>query len=110
METNHRDVAAAFLSREGQIGNRLSDGTLVVEQPRFDPVTGRMEQTWYWQGPAGGGRKSASFRVYAITELVRLLGQAGLRFRGAVHTLTSAPFEARGPLLGGRVTLLAERP
>jgi len=110
VETNHRDVAAAFLSREGQIGNRLSDGTLVVEQPRFDPVTGRMEQTWYWQGPAGGGRKSASFRVYAITELVRLLGQAGLRFRGAVHTLTSAPFEARGPLLGGRVTLLAERP
>ncbi len=110
LETNHRDVAAAALSREGQNASRLADGTLVVEHPRFDAVSGRMESTWYWQGPSGGGEKSASFRVYCLTELVRLLGQAGLRFRGAVQTLTGAPFETRGPLAGGRATLLADRP
>lgn len=110
VETNHRDVVAAFLSRETQHAERLPDGTLVVEQPRFDPVAGRMETTWYWQGPTGGGSKSASLRIYAVTELVRLLAQAGLRLRSAVQTLTGAPFEAKGPLVGGRVTLLAERP
>jgi SAM-dependent methyltransferase len=110
VETNHRDLAAAFLSREVQAGTRLADGTLIVDEPRFDAVTGRMEETWHWKGPSGGGSKTASFRVYAITELVRLLSEAGLRFVRAVHSSTGAPFEAKGPLMGGRVTLLADRP
>jgi len=43
--------------------------------------------------------------------IARLLAGRGSVVLGVdVHTLTGAPFEARGPLLGGRVTLLAERP
>ncbi len=110
VETFHRDAMAALLSREGQIANRLADGTLVLEQTRFDSVTGRTETTWYWQGPSGSGRKSASARIYAITELVRLMEQAGLGFRRALQSRTGAPFEGKGPFMGGRVALLAERP
>jgi SAM-dependent methyltransferase len=109
IETAHRDTVAALLSREGQVANRLADGTLVFEQRCFDPVAGRVETTWYWQGPAGSGQKSASLRVYTITELVRLIEQAGLRFREALQSRTGAPFEAKGPLMGGRGALLAER-
>ncbi len=101
---------AAVLSREGRIANRLADETLIREQTPFDSVTGRTETTWYWQGPAGGGQKSASARIYAITELVRLMEQAGLCFRQALQSRTGVPFEGKGPFMGGRVALLADRP
>lgn len=110
IETIHRDAFVALLSREGQLAKRLADGTLVFEDSKFDAVTGRMETTWYWQGPSGGGQKSASARIYSITELVRLVGQAGLRFEKALHSRSGAPFEAKGPNMGGRVALLATRP
>jgi SAM-dependent methyltransferase len=109
VETNHRDLTAAFLARGVAPSQRLPDGTLVVEDPRFDPVSGRMETCWYWSGPAGQGSKPASLRVYAATELVRLLQRAGLRFRSAHRGCSPEPFRAEGPDLGGRIGLLAER-
>jgi SAM-dependent methyltransferase len=110
VETIHRDAFAALLSHGGPPANRLADGTLVFEDSRFDAVSGRMETTWYWQGSSGGGQKSASARIYTITELVRLLEQAGLRYRRALQSRTGALFESKGPNMGGRVALLADRP
>ncbi len=110
IDTVHRDVVAAFRAHESTPARRLPDGTLVLEEPRFDPVAGRVETTWYWAGPAGRGQKSASLRVYALTELVRLVERAGLRMRAVLHPGSGEPFEARGPLLGGRALLVAERP
>jgi SAM-dependent methyltransferase len=109
VETNHRDLMATFLARGVAPSQRLPDGTLVVEDPRFDPISGRMETCWYWSGPAGQGRKPASLRVYTATELVRLLQRAGLRFRSAHRGCSPEPFRAEGPDLGGRIGLLAER-
>ena len=109
VETIHRDAFVALLSREGQLARRLPNGTLLFEDSRFDAVTGRMETTWYWQGPSGGGQKSASSRIYAITELIQLLEQAGLRFRQALHSSSGNPFQGKGPNMGGRVALLATR-
>jgi SAM-dependent methyltransferase len=110
IDTMHRDVVAAFRAREVTPAHRLPDGTLVLEEPRFDPVAGRIDTTWYWAGPAGFGQKSASLRVYALTELVRLVERAGLRVRAVLHPGSGDPFEAKGPLVGGRVLLVAERP
>jgi SAM-dependent methyltransferase len=107
VETMHRDVAATYLAREMQPSERLSDGTLVVEQPRFDPVAGRVNTTWYWYGPRGSGHKSASIRLYCITELVALMARAGLGFVSAHRGCLLAPFKSEGPDLGGRVGLLA---
>lgn len=110
VETNHRDLTAAFLAKCVAPSQRLADGTLVVEEPRFDALRGRMETCWHWSGPSGHGSKAASFRVYTATELVGLLGRAGLRLRSAHRGCSPEPFEAAGADLGGRLGLLAERP
>jgi SAM-dependent methyltransferase len=110
VETMHRDPVAAFIARGMQPGRRYPDGTLLVEDPHFDPVAGRMETTWYWSGPQGGGAKRASLRIYAITELVRLMERAGLVLEGAFSGCSPAPFRASGPEVGGRVGLVARRP
>jgi len=107
VDTMHRDVLAARLAREAVPAHRLPDGTLLLEEPRFDPIAGRVETTWFWSGPRGSGQKSASIRVYTITELVRLLERVGLRLEAALHPGTGAPFSAAGPALGGRVLLVA---
>lgn len=109
VETNHRDAVAAFLARGGRTSERLPDGTLMVEEPRFDVISGRVETCWYWSGPAGQGRKPASLRVYTATELVRLIEQAGFRFRSAHHGCSPEPFQAKGPNLGVRLGMLAEK-
>jgi SAM-dependent methyltransferase len=110
VETNHRDLTAAFLAKGVAPSQRLPDGTLVVEEPRFDALRGRMESCWHWSGPSGHGSKEASFRVYAATELVGLLERAGLRLRSALRGCSPEPFRAAGADLGGRLGLLAERP
>jgi SAM-dependent methyltransferase len=107
VDTMHRDVLAARLAREAVPAHRLPDGTLLIEEARFDPVAGRVETTWFWAGPRGAGQKSMSVRVYTITELVRLLERVGLRLEAALHPGTGAPFTPAGPALGGRVLLVA---
>jgi D-alanine-D-alanine ligase len=109
VETNHRDLTAAFLAKGVPPSERLPDGTLVVEAPKFDPIAGRMDTCWYWWGPAGQGRKPADIRVYSATELVRLIERAGWRFRSAHRGCSPEPFRSEGPDLGGRLGLLAER-
>ena len=110
VDTAHRDATVAFLAALRKPAHRLEDGTLVVEEPALDPVQGRIETCWYWWGPAGAGKKAASLRIYTITELVRLMEQAGLRFRSAHRGCAVEPFEAKGPDMGGRVGILAVRP
>lgn len=107
VDTAHRDLLAARLAREAIPAHRLPDGTLLLEEPRFDPVAGRVQTTWYWAGPSGSGQKSASIRLYTITELVKLIERVGLRLEAALHSDTGAPFTASGPMLGGRVLLVA---
>ncbi|HZJ53419.1 MAG TPA: class I SAM-dependent methyltransferase [Myxococcaceae bacterium] len=107
VDSMHRDVLVARLARESIPGHRLPDGTLLVEEARFDPVAGRVETTWSWAGPLGSGQKSATIRLYTITELVRLLERAGLQLEAALHPETGAPFSPAGPMLGGRVLLVA---
>jgi hypothetical protein len=34
-------------ARGAQIAQRLNDGTLLIEEPQFDPVAGRIDTTWY---------------------------------------------------------------
>jgi SAM-dependent methyltransferase len=110
VDTIHRDVVAAMIARELKPAERLPDGTLVQEEPRLDPVAGRVETTWYRAGPSGAGQKSASLRVYALTELASLVERAGLRVDAVLQPGTGKPFEAKGPFAGGRVLMIASRP
>ena len=110
LETTHRDLTAAMISRGAPPAMRYPDGTLLIEEPKLNAITGRVDTCWYWSGPGGSGQKAASLRMYTITELVALIARAGLRFRSAYAGFSTDPFIATGPMMGGRVSLLAERP
>ena len=108
VDTMHRDAVAARFARGVKPAYRLDDGTLVVEDPTFDPISGRVDTTWYWSGPDGHGSKSASLRVYTVTELVHLLQTSGLRFLSAHQGCSKEEFKAEGPEIGGRIAILTE--
>ena len=109
LETMHRDLVIVNFLRGAKPSRRMDDGTLVVEEPVFDPIAGAVNATWYWAGPNGRGQKSARMRAYSATELVALVEKAGLRFRSAHKGCSPEPFKAEGPEMGGRLAILAER-
>jgi SAM-dependent methyltransferase len=61
-----------------------ADGTLVVEQRRFDPLTSRLTTSFVIVAASGERTDSAghSLRLYTLTELGRMLGEAGMRLEG----------------------------
>lgn len=105
VESNHRDNIVARLAKGSPNAFRLPD-LMMIEEPTFDPATGRIDTTWHWATKDGTGSKSASFRVYAITELVSLVERAGLTVRGVHKGLTAEPY---GSDLTGRVAIVATR-
>jgi SAM-dependent methyltransferase len=110
IETMHRDVIASLLGRGVKTpAAKLEDGTIVIEEPIFDVVTGRVDTCWSWYGPQGGGSKRASIRIYSATELVALMTRAGLTFVSAHLGCSPEPYRVEGPDLGGRIGLLATR-
>lgn len=110
VETSHRDAVAMGLGRSQRpIASRLSDGTLMLEEPRLEPISGRIETTWFWSGPSGSGQKSASLRIYTVTEFVRLLEAAGLKVRSLHAGCSTEPFVAFGPSTSWRLGVLAVR-
>lgn len=109
VETMHRDLFIAGRAHGVRSALRLPDGTLFLEEVSFDPLAGRADSRYYWSGPSGAGEKSSSMRVYAITELVRLVEAAGLRVRSAHRGCSPESFEYDPASAGGRVALLAER-
>ena len=104
MILHQRDALAVKLFHGKNPSTRLPDGTLLVEEVRFDPVEGRVESTWYWSGPSGSGEKRASIRVYTATELARLLEAAGLRLRSVHNGCSPEPFVASGARISDRFT------
>jgi len=108
IETIHRDVMAARLAQHRVPASKNADGVSVTEHSHFDPIGGRVETTWHWSGPAGSGTKTATVRVYAVTELLELARRAGLTLISAHAGCSPDPFEARGPDMGGAIGLQFE--
>ncbi len=108
IETAHRDWVVS-LRLGSNSGRRLPDGTLMVEEPRLDPLSGRVESTWYWSGPAGAGQKISSLRIYNATELAHLVETAGLRVQSLHDGCSVNPFVGSGPDMSRRLGLLAVR-
>ena len=109
VETNHRDLMCAFIARGSKASKRMPDGTLFVDEPEFDAISGVVHLNWYWSGPAGAGEKHAEWRCYTPTQIVGLLERAGLRFEGAYQGLSKIPYRAEGPEVGGRLAVVAVR-
>jgi SAM-dependent methyltransferase len=109
IETNHRDQVIARFARGANWAKMLPDGTIMFEDPVFDPIAGRMNSKWHWSGPSGAGIKAASVRTYAVTELIKLVEGAGLRVRSAHNSCSPDPYQITATGLFGRVGLLAVR-
>ena len=88
VETNHRDSLCAFLAHGAKGSRRLLDGTLFLDEPEFDPISGVMGLNWYWSGPGGSGEKHAKWRAYTPTEMIPV----GER-RAALHRRVQGPVE-----------------
>lgn len=106
IETAHRDRAAVSFSHTERHANRLADGTLMIEEPKFDAVTGRVESSWYWAGLGGSGEKRSTNRVYSATEFVGLLARAGLRFLPVHAGCSMEPFVGTGAAMSPRFGVL----
>src|SRR5262249_10701328 len=94
VETNHRDLTCAFIAHGSKGSRRMPDGTLFVDEPHFDAISGILTLNWYWSGPRGSGEKHAEWRCYTPTQIVGLLERAGLRFAGAYKGLSRSPYQA----------------
>jgi len=109
VETNHCDLMCAFIAHGSKVSKRMADGTLFLDEPDFDPISGVVRLNWYWSGPTGSGEKHAEWRCRTPTQIVGLLEQAGLRFAGAYKGLSKTPYRAEGPEAGGRLAVVAVR-
>jgi SAM-dependent methyltransferase len=109
VETNHRDALVARQATNRHPAHRLADGTLFIEEPQFDPVTGCVDIDWYWSGPHGSGQKSSSMRLYSATELVALLRSVGLEVRSVHNGCSPEPFWPSASPSSNRLGLLAVR-
>jgi SAM-dependent methyltransferase len=109
VETNHRDLVCATLARGQRMSMRMPDGTIFVDDPKFDAIAGIVTLNWYWWGPTGAGEKHLRWRCYSPTQIVKMLEDAGLQFAGAYKGLSKTPFESHGPDVGGRIAIVATR-
>lgn len=108
VETRHRDSVVLEVHTGMRSAGRFGDGTLMIEELSFDPISGRVDTVWHFAGPRGSASKPASFRMYAPTELVSLLSSCGFRFVSAHAGLSTAPFTSSVPY-PRRVAILCER-
>jgi SAM-dependent methyltransferase len=109
IDTMHLDLMVAKLSKNSRSASRLPDGTLLVEEPGFDPISGRIETTWYWNGPKGSGQKCASLRVYTATEMVKIIEASGLQLRSAHNGCSTKHFVSLESAIERRLGILAIR-
>ena len=75
------------------------DGNTFLEHREFDLVTGRNRVTFGIVTPDGTRRESPghNVRLYTLTELVRLLGAAGLRLSATYGDYDGSPYDISTP-------------
>ena len=81
-------VAARFLGRDWW---RTADGTVVVQQRHFDPLSGVLSIESEWHGPAGNAQRSHRIRLYTATRLAELCAAAGLIVEEAFDNWRTRP-------------------
>lgn len=81
-------VMAKFLSRDWW---SAADGTLFGQERAFDPLSGFLDITSTWRGPAGHGERSHRIRLYSASELASRMRDVGLVVEQAFESWTARP-------------------
>jgi len=95
-------VAARFLSRDWW---RTSDGTLVVQQRHFDPLSGVLSIESEWRGPKGTVQRAHRIRLYTATRIAELCAAEGLIVEQAFDNWKTRPLRRAS----GEMLLVARR-
>jgi SAM-dependent methyltransferase len=86
-------VVESLLPRfERRAWSEIGD-THLLEDRNFDHVTGRVETTWTFVGPAAPDARRTSIRVYTYRELAAKLERAGFRTSEGFDAFSEEPFE-----------------
>jgi len=95
----------AFLQRVHPCAVREKNGGLLIDRNRFDPLTGRLHNARIII--RNGQRRDTPFflRLYNPTEILGLLGKAGLRMEKIYGTWTGDPFTEKS----GRMILIVRK-
>ena len=103
LETMHRDLLIRrFDERDWQL---VGEGRLLLEQRTFELASGVAQVTQTLVDPDGDREsRSYSVRVYAVTELLGMIEQAGFSETRAYGDLDGSPFDT-----GTRLVLVATR-
>ncbi len=73
-------VVSRFLARDWWL---TTEGTMVAQERRFDPLAGVLTVESRWAGPAGSSTRTHHLRLYTATRLAELCGEVGLRVEHA---------------------------
>ena len=101
---NREHVIRAYASRDWQ---QLEDGALVLFERHIDLVTSRNHVSIILIEPDGRRRETGHvFRFYTLTELIKMLAEAGLVFQRAWGDFDGSDYS----LDSRRMIVLAEKP
>lgn len=95
-------VMSKFLPRDWW---STADGTMFGQERSFDPLSGFLEITSTWRGPAGEGERTHRIRLYTASELASRMREVGLVVEQAFDGWTSKPLNRRS----GEMLLVARR-
>lgn len=95
-------VMTKFLGRDWW---STADGTMFGQERTFDPLSGFLEITSTWRGPAGTGERTHRIRLYTASELAERLREAGLVVEQAFDGWSARPLTRRS----GEMLLVARR-
>jgi SAM-dependent methyltransferase len=108
IDTMHRDAIVARYARDQKPGIKR-DGSTLWEEQDFDPVRGTMKTTWFWDGPQGKGQKSATIRIYALSELHHILELAGFGIDEVRKGVSHEVYDSTPDNIASRVGILARK-
>lgn len=85
-------VMSRFLTRDWW---NTADGTIFGQERRFDPLSGFLEVSSTWSGPAGSGERSHRIRLYTASELAARMQEVGLVVEMAFDSWQDKPLTRR---------------
>jgi SAM-dependent methyltransferase len=102
------NAAVLFRVYRGESWSELEDGTLMLEQRRYDFLTGRNDVVWTFVKPDGSRSELRhSLRLYTPAEIVSMLQRTGLEIKRAWGGWDGSELKLDGGL---RFLVLARKP
>src|SRR5215469_13278894 len=74
---------------------RMPDGTLFIDEPDFDAISGVVSLNWYWSGPGGSGKACQMALLHTDADC-HPAGGCISAFRRSVQRVVENTLQGRG--------------